>query len=99
MNHAYFTGFLTHDPELECDENGVSYLNFEIVCYSYRRAKSTGEKTKIPTYLQFEAYHTGAETIAKLACQGSKINIHATARNYSKEDACVVFRVNEFDLN
>ena len=98
MNHCHFSGFFTHDPELECTENGVAYLNFELVTYSYRRAKSTGEKTKIATYLQFEAYDSGAETIAKLASHGTKITIHASARNYAKDDIGVIFRVNEFDL-
>jgi len=96
LNICNFTGFLTHDPELE-SQDGVGFLRFELVVYNYRKTK-TGEKTRIPTYLQFEAWHTGAETIAKLAKKGYKMTVHASARNFSKDDAEIVFRVNEFDF-
>lgn len=96
MNICNFTGFLTHTPELE-SLDGVSYLRFELVVYNYRKTK-TGEKTRIPTYLHFEAWHTGAETIAKLAKRGQKMTINASARNISKDDSEILFRVNEFDF-
>lgn len=96
MNICSFTGFLTHDPELE-SQDGVSYLRFELVIYNYRKTKN-GDKTRIPTYLQFEAWHTGAETIAKLAKAGNKLTLYASARNVSKDDSEIVFRVNEFDF-
>ena len=96
LNICSFTGFLTHDPELE-SQDGVSFLRFELVVYNYRKTK-TGEKTRIPTYLVFEAWHTGAETIAKLAKRGYKLTVYASARNLSKDDAGIVFRVNEFDF-
>ena len=66
--------------------------------YSYRRSKSTGEKTKIPTVLTFEAWHTGAATIAKLATKGDKMTVYASARNKSRDDETIVFRGNEFDF-
>lgn len=96
LNICNFTGFLTHDPKLEVLD-GVSFLRFELVLYTYRKTK-TGEKSKTPTYLHFEAWHTGAETIAKLAKKGSKLTVFASAKNISKDDADVIFRVNEFDF-
>jgi single-stranded DNA-binding protein len=97
MNLCSFTGFLADDPILKT-VNGVSVLNFTLVTYSYRRAKSTGEKSRMPAFLRCEAWHTGAETISKFAKKGSKISIFASARNASKEDRQIVFRVNEFDF-
>lgn len=96
LNICNFTGFLTHDPKLE-EIDGVSFLTFELVLYSYRKTKS-GEKTKTPTYLHFEAWHTGAETIAKLAKKGHKMTVYASAKNISKDTSDVIFRVNEFDF-
>jgi single-stranded DNA-binding protein len=68
-----------------------------MVVYTYRKTKS-GEKNRIPTYLNFEAWHTGAETLEKYATQGTKLNVHASAKNISKENKTVVFRINEFDF-
>ena len=96
MNICNFTGFLTHDLKLEVVD-GVSFVRFELVVYSYRKTK-VGDKSKTPTYLYFEAWHTGAETIAKLAKKGNKITVFASAKNVSKDDASIVFRVNEFDF-
>ena len=97
MNICSFTGFMLEDPALNQREN-VSYLEFKLITYSYRRAKSTGEKSRVPTLLNFEAWHTGAETIAKLAQRGDKMSVYASARNKSKDDSIIVFRVNEFDF-
>jgi single-stranded DNA-binding protein len=75
----------------------VVKAEFIMVVYTYRRTKS-GEKNKIPTYLYCEAWHTGAETLEKYATKGTKISIHATAKNVSKENLATIFRVNEFDF-
>tara|TARA_R100001163_G_scaffold65487_2_gene62841 strand:- start:4129 stop:4458 length:330 start_codon:yes stop_codon:yes gene_type:complete len=97
MNQCSFTGFLTDDPKPRT-VNGVSVLNFTLVTYSYRRSKSTGEKSRTPTFLRCEAWHTGAETISKFAKKGSKLSVFATARNFSRDDNKIVFRINEFDF-
>ena len=97
MNICSFTGFLLENPAL-IKRDQVSFLEFDLVTYSYRRAKSTGEKSRIPTILRFEAWHTGAETIAKLAQKGDKMTVYASARNKSRDDSTIVFRVNEFDF-
>ena len=97
MNICSFTGFVLEDPILS-KRDEVGFLEFRLVTYSYRRSKSTGEKTKIPTILTFEAWHTGAETIAKLANKGDKMTVYASARNRSRDDESIVFRDNEFDF-
>tara|TARA_B100001939_G_scaffold317726_1_gene304574 strand:+ start:2077 stop:2400 length:324 start_codon:yes stop_codon:yes gene_type:complete len=97
MNFCSFTGFLTEDPIIDNDE-GVSHVKFTLVVYSYRKTKSTGEKSRIPTFLDCEAWHTGAETIKRFAGKGSKLHVHASARNPGKGQRGIVFRINEFDI-
>ena len=96
MNLCSFTGFLTKDPEL-FQHDGVSRVEFLLVSYTYRTAKSTGEKSRIPTFLKCEAWHTGAETIHSMFKKGSKIHVHASAKNLHKDSHEVIFRINEFD--
>jgi single-stranded DNA-binding protein len=97
MNLCSFTGYLTENPKLS-NLNGVSLVEFTLVVYSYRKTKSTGEKSRIPTFLNCEAWHTGGETINRFAKKGSKLHIHASARNPAKGQAGIIFRVNEFDF-
>ena len=97
MNICTFTGYITDDPILE-RVNGVSFLDLRIVVYNYRRTKSTGEKSRTPVYLDCEAWHTGAETIAKLGKKGTKITVNCSAKNAAGDDDFVIFRINEFDF-
>ena len=96
MNICNFTGFMLEDPKLS-QGTGVSHLVFKLVTYTYRKSKNTGEKQRMPTVLTFEAWHTGAETIANLAQKGTKITLSASAKNGDKDND-VFFRVNEFDF-
>ncbi len=97
MNNCCFTGYLTENPHTSQVGN-VLLAEFTIVVYTYRRTKSTGEKSRIPTYLHCEAWHTGAETIEKFAKKGTKITIQASVKHASKDDDMLIFRVNEFDV-
>jgi len=97
MNFCSFTGFLTEDPKL-IQVDGVSQTEFVLVTYIYRKTKSTGEKSRMPTFIKCEAWHTGAETICKLGKKGSKLHVHATAKNASKNSREVIFRISEFDF-
>lgn len=96
MNVCCFTGYLTEDPRISTVD-GVTLAEFTMVVYTYRRTKS-GEKNRIPTYIYCEAWHTGAETIEKFATQGTKLNVHASARNVSKDNRTTIFRINEFEF-
>lgn len=97
MNNCFFTGYLVENPKSDFVGN-VLRVEFVMVSYTYRKTKSTGEKSRIPTYIMCEAWHTGAETIEKFATKGTKISVNASARNFSQEDDSIIFRVNEFDL-
>jgi len=97
MNHCSFTGYLTENPRVSVVDD-VVLAEFTIVVYNYRRTKSTGEKSRIPTFIKCEAWHTGAETLEKFAIKGTKITVHASAKNISKDNRGIIFRINEFDL-
>lgn len=97
MNSCSFTGYLTEDPVVS-SENGVAVAEFVVVVYNYRTTKSTGEKSKTPAYLTCEAWHTGAKILERYATKGTKITFMATAKNISKDDQRIIFRINEFDL-
>jgi single-stranded DNA-binding protein len=96
MNICSFTGYLTENPQISV-VGDVVLAEFTMVIYTYRKTKS-GEKSRIPTYINCEAWHTGAETIEKYATKGTKLVVYASAKNHSKEDREIIFRVNEFDF-
>lgn len=97
MNICSFTGYLTENPKISIIDD-IVLAEFTMVVYNYRRTKSTGEKSRTPTFLRCEAWHTGAETLEKFAIKGTKITVVASAKNISKENKNIVFRINEFDL-
>lgn len=97
MNSCCFTGYLTENPKVSVVDD-IVLAEFTIVVYTYRRTKSTGEKSRIPTFLRCEAWHTGAETLEKFATKGTKITVNASAKNISKDNKGIIFRINEFDL-
>ena len=97
MNNCCFTGYLVENPRAK-HVNNVLLVEFTMVIYNYRRTKSTGEKSRIPTYIRCEAWHTGAETIEKFASKGTKMTILATAKNIDKDHDDVIFRISEFDI-
>lgn len=96
MNICSFTGYLVENPRISMIGD-VVLAEFTMVIYTYRKTK-TGEKSRIPTYIKCEAWHTGAETLEKYAIKGTKLVVHASAKNMSKEDRQIVFRINEFDF-
>lgn len=96
MNMCSFTGYLVENPQISVVDD-VVVAEFTMVVYTYRKTK-TGEKNRIPTYIQCEAWHTGAETIEKYATKGTKLVISASAKHPTKNSSEIIFRVNEFDF-
>lgn len=103
MNHCIFTGYLLFDPVeslAKANETSPACCIFKLVTYEYVRNKQ-GEKKRYPTTLTFQAWDSGAETIAKLGKKGMKMTIYASARNglLKTETADdIMFRVNQFDF-
>ena len=102
MNHCIFTGYLTFDPSVgyESSDGSPSVCTFKLVTYEYTRNKR-GEKKRYPTNVTFQAWDSGADTIAKLGKKGMKMTVYASARNGPfKTDSVddIIFRVNQFDF-
>ena len=83
MNNCCFTGYFTENPRTSVIDN-VVLAEFVIVTYTYRKTKSTGEKSKIPTYLHCEAWHTGAETLKDLLLEELKLPLMQQPRTYQR---------------
>ncbi len=103
MNKCHFMGNLTRDPVLrQVGPKQTSVVNFGIAV-SRKYKKSTGATEKEVTFLECEAWDTGAETISKHFKKGDGIIIHCSAKTDEWEKDGVKhsrlkFRVNEFDF-
>jgi single-strand DNA-binding protein len=83
MNITLLRGNLTRDPELrKLDGSGknVSVVNFTIAV-SREYTKASGEKDKITTFINCEAWDSGAEVIAESFKKGDLVMIEGSLRN------------------
>ena len=99
MNSCFFVGKLAADPELK-ETNNTYVVNFSLAVEEYRRDKD-GEKHRRVDYLDFEAWDTGATTIAKHFQKGDLLIIEAEARQHKwvsgeQKRQKIVFRVKTF---
>jgi len=101
-NYCRFIGRLAGDPKLIKLEN-TDLLTFTLAVSEYRREKN-GEKKKTVSYLDFEAWDSGATTLSKYCKKGDIVDLVASARNNSWVDKegnkkfQIRFRVKEFKL-
>lgn len=87
MNITLLRGNLTRDPELRKLENGdkkVSVVNFT-VAVSREYTKASGEKDKVTTFINCEAWDSGAEIIAESFKKGDLVMVEGSLRNDSWE--------------
>lgn len=88
MNITLLRGNLTRDPELRnIDGSGgkkVSVVNFT-VAVSREYTKSSGEKDKVTTFINCEAWDSGAEIIAESFKKGDLVMVEGSLRNDSWE--------------
>lgn len=83
MNIAILRGNLTRDPELRSIDNGkksVSVVNFT-VAVSREYTKASGEKDKITTFVNCEAWDSGADIIAESFKKGDLVMVEGSLRN------------------
>jgi single-strand DNA-binding protein len=105
MNASILQGNLTHDPllkYLEINGKKVAVCNFSIATHRHFR-KANGEKHKETTFIDCEAWDSGAETIAKYVRKGDSLLVRGSFKNDSWERDGQKFsklklRVEEFDL-
>ena len=101
-NYCRFIGRLAGDPKLIKLEN-TDLLTFTLAVSEYRREKN-GDKKKTVSYLDFEAWDSGATTLNKYCKKGDIVDLVASARNNSWVDKegnkkfQIRFRVKEFKL-
>jgi single-strand DNA-binding protein len=88
MNITLLRGNLTRDPELRKIEsnNGksVSVVNFT-VAVSREYTKASGDKDKVTTFINCEAWDSGAEIIADSFKKGDLVMVEGSLRNDSWE--------------
>jgi single stranded DNA-binding protein len=99
MNNCFFVGKLAADPELK-EINNTFVVNFVLAVEDYRKDKD-GEKHRRVDFLDFEAWDTGATTIAKHFKKGDFLIIEAEARQHKwtsgeQKRQKIVFRVKSF---
>lgn len=91
MNKCHFIGRLVKNPEL-VDVNGVKVVNLVMMTTRDHKNRTNGTNVNEKVYLNLEAWHTAAETIAENFRQNDWMWVVAEAkkdRNY---------RINEFGL-
>lgn len=103
MNITILRGNLARDPELRVVTTGgkqTSVVNFT-VAVSREYTKSDGEKDKVTSFINCEAWDTGAEVIAESFKKGDLVMIEGSLRNDSWEKdgvkhSTLKVRVNNF---
>lgn len=88
MNITLLRGNLTRDPELRKITSGsnkeVSVVNFT-VAVSREYTKASGERDKVTTFINCEAWDSGADVIADSFKKGDLVMVEGSLRNDSWE--------------
>lgn len=103
MNITLLRGNLARDPEMRVVNTGgkqTSVVNFT-VAVSREYTKANGERDKITSFINCEAWDTGAEMIAESFKKGDLVMIEGSLRNDSWEKdgvkhSSLKVRVNNF---
>ena len=101
MNNCIFYGNLTRDPKLIPTKNGNQLVSFGIATNRYYK-RADGENATETTFLEMEAWDTGAQRIYEKFRKGDSILVEASAKNSIRTDPegnehqRVVFRVSKF---
>ena len=98
MNDCLFVGNLTRDPELKQTKSGTPVVTFSLAINAWRGKDKPAEVS----YLDFEAWDTGAEYIANNGKKGDQMFVKCLAKQDRWKNAegegrsKILFRVNEF---
>lgn len=103
MNVTFLKGNLARDPELRVVSTGgkqTAVVNFTIAS-SREYQKNNGEKDKITSFVNCEAWDSGAEVIAESFKKGDLVFVEGSLRNDSWEKdgvkhSSLKVRVNNF---
>jgi single-strand DNA-binding protein len=101
MNQCTFMGNLTRDPKLTPTKNGNQVVTFGMATNRwYKRAD--GENANEATFLEMEAWDSGAQRIFETFQKGDRILVECSAKNSAwtdpngVEQKRMVFRVSRF---
>jgi len=101
MNVVMLRGNLARDPELRIvGDKGTAVVNFT-VAVSREFIKANGEQDKITSFIQCEAWDSGAEAIGSSFKKGDLVMVEGSLRNDSWEKdgikhSTLKVRVNNF---
>ena len=102
MNTVIIRGNVVRDPELRTvgGSNGTSVINFTIAT-SREYTKADGTRDKITSFINCEAWDSGAETISSTFKKGDLVFVEGSLRNDSWEKdgvkhSTLKVRVNNF---
>jgi len=87
MNLTILFGNVTHEPLLKyltINDKSVAVCNFSIAIHRHFK-KANGEKQKETTFIDCEAWDSGAETISKYVSKGDKFLVRGSLKNDSWE--------------
>ena len=87
MNLVILRGNLARDPEVRQVSTGgkqTSVVNFTVAT-SREYTKSNGEKDKVTSFINCEAWDTGAEIIGESFAKGDLVMVEGSLRNDSWE--------------
>ena len=102
-NDCSFFGRLVANTQLIKTRNDVDLVTFTLAVPEFRKEKD-GVKKRNVSYFDFEAWDTGAITLAKYSEKGDEIFVHASARpnNWTDREGVkryqIKFRVKEFKI-
>jgi single-strand DNA-binding protein len=102
MNKCHFMGNLVRDPELVTLKNGSTKVRFTLAIN--RRYKKGDEYVNDPSFIDCEAWDSGAEVIKKYFSKGSPILVHCSVfqNRFETKDGQkrtnTLFRVSEFEF-
>ena len=88
MNIVHLSGAFTRDPDLKeitSGERATKVVNF-VLASSRRFKKKDGASDEETTFVNCEAWDSGAETIAKWFSKGDQIIINGSLKNEKWED-------------
>lgn len=84
-NVVLIKGNLTRDPEVKYTPSGTAVANFSIAVNG-REYEKNGEKVRDVTFVDCEAWDSGAESLAELK-KGDKVGVEGELKMNSWEDA------------